>query len=120
MYGILSIDFDYFVDASAQERDTYFLQGEDEMPRDTLYTLWQERYLKYPQLAQVGVIDHYFAVRDFLVLLELRKECIFRSDTHKKIKDVIDRIPRNLRLRIVNIDFHHDFYHYYMGGNYCN
>lgn len=36
MIAILSIDFDYFIAANAQERDEYFLRGGESIPREEL------------------------------------------------------------------------------------
>lgn len=120
MVRILSIDCDYFIAASAAERDLYFPRGGDGIPMDKLQSNWQARYLKYPQLKDIGVIDEFYAVKNFLTLLRIKEENFFKSNSHKSIKDIIDAIPEHLPLRIVNIDFHHDFYHYYSGENYCN
>jgi hypothetical protein len=120
MVRILSIDCDYFIAASAQERDLYFPRGGDEIPHDTLRSIWKARYLQYPQLADIDVIEQFQAVKNHLILANIKEENFFRSSTHKSIKDIIDKLPEHMPLRIVNIDFHHDYYHYYSGGNYCN
>ena len=120
MVNILSIDFDYFIAASAMERDKYFPSGEDEVNLNKLRAIWKERYLQYPELMQIGVVDEFHSLKDFLLLIRIKREKFFSSNTHKSIKGVIDRIPANQNLRIVNIDFHHDYYHYYSGDNYLN
>ncbi|NLK29145.1 MAG: hypothetical protein GX306_12530 [Clostridiales bacterium] len=120
MVGILSIDFDYFIDASSAERDLYFPVGSDEIPKDRLKSMWKERYLKYPKLKEVGVIDEYYFLKNFLHLLNIHKKHFYKADTHKYIKKLIDIIPWKNQLRIVNIDFHHDYYHYYTGGDNYN
>lgn len=120
MVGILSIDFDYFIDVSSKERDIYFPKGSDQVPDNKLKSMWEERYLKYPKLKEVGVIDEYYALKNFLVLLDIHKNKFYKADTHKYIKKLIDKIPWNLPLRIVNVDFHHDFYHYFTDGDKYN
>lgn len=65
MVGILSIDFDYFIDVSSKERDIYFPKGSDQVPDNKLKSMWEERYLKYPKLKEVGVIDEYYALKNF-------------------------------------------------------
>ena len=40
--GILSVDFDYFIDVLAQERDMYFPHGSDELPDDKLQSMWEK------------------------------------------------------------------------------
>ncbi|WP_163191852.1 hypothetical protein [Clostridium thermarum] len=120
MVGILSVDFDYFINASSQERDIYFPNVSDETPNNKLQSIWNERYLRYPQLKEVGVIEDYYFLKKFLRKLKISKENCVKMDNHKYIKNIIDRIPREVQLMIVNIDFHHDYYHYYTGGDKYN
>lgn len=120
MVGILSIDFDYFINASSQERDRYFPKGSDETPYYKLESMWEERYLRYPELKKVGVIDEFYFLKKFLLEMTIARENFIRADNHKYIKNIIDSLPRNIRLMIVNIDFHHDYYHYYKAGDNCN
>lgn len=120
MIAILSIDFDYFIAANAQERDEYFLRGGESIPREELPALWAEKYAGYPQISAVDVIPEFSAFRAFLRSLNLDAAKVFLSETHRSIKQVIDRLPRGEPLRIVNVDFHHDYYHYYTGEDYCN
>ncbi|GAE89797.1 hypothetical protein [Acetivibrio straminisolvens] len=120
MIGILSIDFDYFVNASSQARDMYFPNGSDEMPNNKLKSMWEERYLRYPELKKVGVIDDFYFLKKFLKELSIPRENFIKADSHKSIKNIIERLPRKSQLKIVNIDFHHDYYHYYRGNDYYN
>ncbi|NLC19172.1 MAG: hypothetical protein GX757_08110 [Clostridiales bacterium] len=120
MKSILSIDFDYFIDASSKERDIYFPQGADEIPQDKLMSFWDEKYKKYPELKKLGVIREFYILKDFLTTLNISKKNFVKADNHKYIKRLIDTIPMSLQLRIINIDFHHDYYHYYKGEDNCN
>lgn len=120
MIGILSIDFDYFIEASSEERDIYFPKGSDELPVDMLNYMWKERYLKHPKLRSLGLIKDYYLLKNYLLSLKIHKDNFYVADSHKSIKKLIDKLPWNLQLKIVNIDFHHDYYHYYRGGDYYN
>lgn len=120
MVGILSIDFDYFIDASSRERDLYFPDGYDEIPVNMLQVMWEERYLKYPKLRNIGVIEDYYFLKRYLSGLRIPGEKLVKADNHKYIKNLIDQLPETERLMLVNIDFHHDFYHYYKGSDICN
>ncbi|AEV70006.1 hypothetical protein [Acetivibrio clariflavus] len=120
MKGILSIDFDYFIDASSQDRDLYFPDGSDEIPNNKLESMWEERYKRYPQLKKIGVIEQFNFLKRFLMGLNLPDKNFIKADSHKYIKSFIDKFPKNLKLKIINIDFHHDCYHYYKGSDYCN
>lgn len=117
---ILSIDFDYFIDASSKERDLYFPQGGEGIPSDRLTNIWIEKYKEYPELAGLGVIEDFYILKDFLINLDIPEENFVIADNHKFIKNMIDDIPVKSQLMIVNIDFHHDYYHYYTGGDKCN
>jgi len=120
MVSILSIDFDYFIDASSKERDTYFPTGSDEIPEDRLKSLWNESYMKYPNLKEIGVIDDFYYVKNLLSTWNKPKSKFYKADTHKYIKNIIDIIPCDEQIKVVNIDFHHDYYHYYTDGNSYN
>jgi hypothetical protein len=117
---ILSIDFDYFIDASAAERDLYFPDGCEEVDSDKLKAIWEERYLKYPKLKQVGVIEDFNFIRKYLLGLKIPRDNFIEADNHKVIKGLIDALPTVSPIYIVNIDFHHDYYHYYKGKDNCN
>ncbi|MGI6674726.1 MAG: hypothetical protein ACOX53_10455 [Limnochordia bacterium] len=120
MISVLSIDFDYFIDASAAERDQYFLTGGEDIPREQLDSMWTERYAAYPQIARIGVIAEFDPFKWFLESLNLDAASVFVSETHRAIKQLIDSLPQGEQLMIVNVDFHHDFYHYFSGDDYCN
>lgn len=120
MIGILSIDFDYFIDVSAEERDLYFPKGSDEIPKEKLKIIWEERYSQHPRLRKIGVIQDYYFVQEFLTSLNIPKDRFYMADSHKSIRNLIAKIPHNLPLKIVNIDFHHDYYHFYSGGDAYN
>ena len=115
MFAILSVDFDYFIMLLLEERARFFLKGGS--TPDQLSALWAEQYARYPELRGIGVADEYYYLKpSWKGWLGPRAA----SQTHRAIKDSIDRIPRELPLRIVNIDFHHDYYHYFSGSDYCN
>ena len=42
MIGVLSIDFDYFIDASSQERDLYFPNVNDEIHNYKSQAIWRK------------------------------------------------------------------------------
>ena len=59
-------------------------------------------------------------MKNFLALSRVGRGRLFTSDTHKSIKRLIDAVPKRQPVSIVNIDFHHDYYHFFRGGNYLN
>jgi hypothetical protein len=120
MVSILSIDFDYFLNVSSEERDVYFPKGSEEIPKDNIALMWEERYKQYPELKKVGVINDYYLLKNYLLTQNLNKENFYKSDTHTDIKNLVHKIPRDKQLYIVNVDFHHDYYHYFKGKDNYN
>lgn len=42
------------------------------------------------------------------------------APSHKSIYPIVDRISKTKNIEIVNIDFHHDYYHHYIKGEEYN
>src|SRR5690606_16597691 len=74
----------------------------------------------YPEIKEIGVIDEFDYLIDYLDMNGVQREHVLIADSHKDIKNIIDEIPNNEIINIVNIDFHHDYYHYYRGKNTYN
>jgi len=60
MPGILSVDFDYFIDVSSKERDLYFPRISEKIPLTKYKYLWEKRYSKFPMLKKLGVRENYY------------------------------------------------------------
>ena len=102
---ILSIDFDYFIDADIATRDEKFPVAEEIQSEEEIQRVWNECYEHYPEIKDIGVID------DFNIMLKYLKEhpyipCVAK-DNHGCI---YDETTSAQDLKIVNIDFHHDRY----------
>lgn len=108
------------MDITAEEREHFFPDGSDEIPAERLDELWQEKYNRFPKLKEVGLIEDYDLVKNLLSSYDFMEEDIRISETHKDIRNMIDMIPKYEYIRIVNVDFHHDYYHYYTGGDNYN
>lgn len=118
---ILSIDFDYFIDTDIKTRNDKFPNGLDEAPEEFCKQMWNDAYENFPEIKTIGVHKHYYAVCHYLrhPKYKLGKN-VFIADSHKEIKNLIDTIPMNTPINMINIDFHHDYYHYFSGGNEYN
>lgn len=108
---ILSIDFDYFIKATIEERNTKFPNGLDEAPKELLEQMWKEAYEEFPEIKDIGVIRTYDYMCKYLSSQKFEKVLI--ADSHKEIKQLIDEVPKTVPLVVYNIDFHHDMYHYF-------
>lgn len=113
--NILSIDFDYFVDTSLDVRNNIFHNGYDEATEEELKNMWNSVYVNHPQVQDIGVTYDYPIIKD---LIKSIKGDFLISPTHKDIKQLLDKIPLDVQINIVNVDFHHDMYCYYKGDDY--
>ena len=105
---ILSIDFDYFIDADIHTRNNKFPDGIDNKPKEALENDWKEAYLTFPEIKQIGVIPVFNNVCESLKRLQKGKVLI--SSTHKDIANLFSFIPLEENLEVTNFDFHHDNY----------
>lgn len=123
MKKVLSIDFDYFIDTDVEIRNNVFPNGLDYAPKELIDQEWENLYHSYPELKDIGVIKDFYLVVDYLkrnkAWHKLGENVLF-ADSHSEIKSVLDKIPLEETIHITNVDFHHDYYHYFTGGNSYN
>ena len=105
---ILSIDWDYFIDASSLVRFEKFHDGLETMGRVN-EIIWSGRYASYPELKDLGIRKKEY---DYLFS---RMGRIFRNagsiyieDSHKWLGDIVCSSDKLVEL--YNIDFHSDVY----------
>lgn len=125
-FKVLSIDWDYLVNATMKERVEMFPDGGSEkLPEVISRIVWSTRYASCPQLKDIGVdVDAMDILKEFI-----SKNCfnapIIVSDSHGSIWDAILRYkPKDSLIDVINVDFHHDMYVNDMGyvdcGNWVN
>lgn len=117
---ILSIDFDYFINTDIATRNTKFPDGLDDAPKHQLEQMWKDAYTKYPEIEDIGLVQ-YDLVKEYVQKPKyILGKNLFLADSHKEIKKIIDMIPKEQGIDMYNIDFHHDFYHFFTGGEEYN
>jgi hypothetical protein len=124
---VLSVDWDYFVNAEMDPRVKYFPDGgSEDIPTDIQDFIWTMRYTQYK--------DELLSIKSDRSQLFLFNKILNNSspahlndisnllicDSHKNIYDFIISTTRNIEimmgagfdfnLEIINIDFHHDLY----------
>ena len=116
---VLSIDFDYFVDADIKTRNTKFPNAEDITNPQEIIEMWEECYSKHEDIKDIGVNEDYDLMCNFLE--EHRKVPILVMESHRFAYDFIKDIQMgsDTVLEIVNVDFHHDNYYMYGGKVTC-
>lgn len=118
---ILSIDFDYFINTDIETRNDLFPDGYDNLYEEFLKRLWTEFYLEHPQLKDIDVIDSY---NDLVKHMQDRNyvldKNLFVASSHGDINKILKDIPTEEPIDIVNVDFHHDYYHVFSSDNELN
>ena len=105
---ILSIDFDYFIDATIEDRELYFPDGHDNLSPQMTKFLWDRCYSYYEDLKNIGVIEDFYTMCEFLSKMVGGK--VLLADSHKEIRYLFDSIQEEEDFEVINIDFHHDMY----------
>ena len=108
MLNVLSIDWDYFVEADAVYRGTYFPDIPNEKYSESLQNhIWASRYAEHPGLGNIGISP--LASRFATQMSSVPYICV--CDSHKWAYPLIVRTLRERgekRVNLLNVDFHHD------------
>ena len=118
MKRFISIDWDFFIDATDNQRIMLFPDGGNENLPDSLRDyIWDSHY-RHPELEEIKVTS------DYKYLLNICKTFIgeaFVSDSHKWMYDfVIENTEPDEEFEVYNIDFHHDLYNFTTRGGEVN
>lgn len=112
-FRVLSIDWDYFVNATLNERLEMFPDGGNEnLPDGISKFVWSTRYATYPQLRGIEVdVDALDILKGFISKNYCKAVVV--DDSHRGIWDAIVnhyQYKSHRSLDLINIDFHHDMY----------
>lgn len=110
---VLSIDWDYLVNATMKERMTMFPDGGNEnLPNGLLDYIWMNRYADYPKLSDIDVDK--FALnylKNFIQRHCNRHTQIMVADSHRHIFNMVYLMHvKDQPVTVINVDFHHDCY----------
>ena len=120
MKTFLSIDWDYFIDATANERAMMFPDGGNEKYTDFLLNIiWTIRYegsmraaehsSEYRKMTDIGVLEN--ELQMLTNYLEERGLRAVVAESHREAHDLfLEQLGTNEKFNLVNIDFHHDLY----------
>ena len=112
---VLSIDWDYFVDASYLERFKYFPDGTTDTFAAAIQSIvWANRYAEHPKLQTFGLIEDFDVMCSALSHMN-NQAAMMVCDSHSNIYDfVFNQVKKDEEIEVVNIDFHHDIYTTYV------
>ena len=118
MKRFLSIDWDFFIGATANQRDSLFPDGGNESISTSLRDyIWDSHY-RDPELLTIKVSPNYRAILNAVKLFE--GVCMI-ADSHRFAYDfIMDSTLPDEEFEVYNIDFHHDLYNYRTAGDRVN
>ena len=125
-FKVLSIDWDYLVKATMDERLKMFPDGGNEkLPEIISNMIWSVRYTSYPQLKDIGVDTDAMGILNEFISKNCFDSPVVVSDSHRDIWNAILRYKsKDSPIDVINVDFHHDMYVNDIGhvdcGNWVN
>lgn len=111
-YNILSVDWDYFINATIHYRASHFPDGGSEsLPEFMQNTIWMGRYT-HPSLLNVGILkDEISELIDIIKEGSKLNPLFMIADSHAHIYEFLKKhASKNSSVYLANIDFHHDHY----------
>lgn len=113
IYNVLSVDWDYFSDATLSQRLRLFPdRGNENLGSLLSNIIWGTRYVS-GELVQTGLDKRALSVLTS-VLRKASPDCLMMvADSHKYAYDfILDSMEEDCvsHINLVNIDFHHDLY----------
>ena len=109
--NVLSIDWDYFIDASIEQRDELFPDPNDNLPQLLKSFVWANRYAENDLMKiQVDYQAHNSLLYYLINLRDTEHDCVtIVADSHRELYSAI--CEKNVKkVNLLNIDFHHDCY----------
>lgn len=110
MKRFLSVDWDFFIDATDSQRFTMFPDGGNEnLPTSLRDYIW-DTYYRNPELEKMEVTSDY---KYLLHICKTFKGEAFVSDSHRwAFNFIMDNTDPDEEFEVFNIDFHHDLYNF--------
>ena len=110
MKRFLSIDWDFFIDATLEQRMTMFPDGGNEnLPASIRDYIW-DTYYRNPELENMEVTSDY---KYLLHICRTFNGEALVSDSHRwAFNFIMDNTDPDEEFEVYNIDFHHDLYNF--------
>lgn len=109
---VLSVDWDYFINATLEQRLMMFPDGGNEKLPDSISdTIWAARYAEHKELSKIGLDKSGYNKLKKIIKRYCNSDTkVFIADSHSRAYDFIRKYDTGGEIDIVNIDFHHDYY----------
>lgn len=118
MKRFLSVDWDFFIDATDEQRLMMFPDGGNEnLPTSIRDYIWDTHY-RHPELKDMKVTSDY---RYLLNICKTFKGEAVVTDSHRwAFNFIMDNTEPDEKFEVWNIDFHHDLYNFTTRGDEVN
>lgn len=116
---VLSIDWDYFMNVSFENRDKYFPKVneiENSCPKESFYS-WANAYNEFPEIYDIDVNQKEFTVLGEILGNRNSDYDFYYADSHLEIVNLLKNLGGENN-SIVHVDHHHDYFDY--GGDNIN
>lgn len=109
---VLSVDWDYFINATLEQRLMMFPDGGNEKLPDSISDIiWAARYAEQKELSKIGLDNSGYNKLKKIIKRYCNPDTkVFIADSHSRAYDFIKEHDTGDEIDIVNIDFHHDYY----------
>ena len=119
MKKILSIDWDFFINATFEERCLLFPDGNENLGDAMNNYLWKRHYEFFDELSKIGVTDDLSTFIEYM--LTNYATFMWVADSHKYAYNfIMDFTDWDEEFEVYNLDYHHDLYHYRTGNERVN
>lgn len=113
---VLSIDFDYFVKATAEQRVTIFPDGLDQYGVAVNNAVWMSRYADCAEIEEIGIVeDDYSSMVNYLNLLSRKPQSMgnirmMTTNSHQHLYNLMFDDYNDKAFDMLHIDYHSDSY----------
>lgn len=114
--NVLSIDWDYFINATEEQRITQFPDPNDNLGTKLNNFIWANRYAQNPKIHDIGVTTSEFdELKYYLTKVRQNPKSVdtkvMITNSHKFIYDfVVENLTDSTPVRMFHIDYHTDCY----------
>ena len=132
MKRIISFDWDYFIKATAFQRDVLFPDnGDENISYVTQDFIWDSKYRCSPEIKNIGILKNDYNTANHILSKFVEKYLYSKvanpyqemlvTISHKWIYDfIMQRTKKGEEFEVYNVDFHHDMYNFRSGDEEVN
>lgn len=108
----ISLDWDYFIKATAEDRASLFPDGGIEnLPESVKSVIWDSHYSGKSALKKVRTVSELTDIKKYIAGNKFEEALVVES--HRYMYDFVMRsTDEDSVFKVINVDFHHDYYQF--------